>query len=128
MMKTVSEIRSGFPILSRKVYGKNLVYLDNAATAQKPQRVLDKWLEINQLSNANAHRAVHFLSGVATEEYEGSRDRVKEWIHAAGREEIIFTSGATASINLVAFSFGEAFIPLYSIDSISNRFDYHYPC
>ena len=110
MMKTVSEIRSGFPILSRKIYGKNLVYLDNAATAQKPQRVLDKWLEINQLSNANAHRAVHFLSGVATEEYEGSRDRVKEWIHAAGREEIIFTSGATASINLVAFSFGEAFI------------------
>ena len=110
MMKTVSEIRSGFPILSRKVYGKNLVYLDNAATAQKPQRVLDKWLEINQLSNANTHRAVHFLSGVATEEYEGSRDRVKEWIHAAGREEIIFTSGATASINLVAFSFGEAFI------------------
>ena len=110
MMKTVSEIRSGFPILSRKVYGKNLVYLDNAATAQKPQRVLDKWLDINQLSNANAHRAVHFLSGVATEEYEGSRDRVKEWIHAAGREEIIFTSGATASINLVAFSFGEAFI------------------
>ena len=110
MMKTVSAIRSGFPILSRKVYGKDLVYLDNAATAQKPQQVLNKWLEINQFFNANAHRAVHYLSGVATEEYEGTRDRVKDWIHAAAREEIVFTSGATASINLVAFSFGEAFV------------------
>ncbi len=109
-MKTVSEIRSEFPILSRQVYGKDLVYLDNAATAQKPQQVLNKWLEINQFFNANAHRAVHYLSGVATEEYEGARDRVKDWIHAAAREEIVFTSGATASINLVAFSFGEAFV------------------
>ena len=109
-MKTVSEIRSEFPILSRQVYGKDLVYLDNAATAQKPQHVLNKWLEINQFFNANAHRAVHYLSGVATEEYEGTRDRVKDWIHAAAREEIVFTSGATASINLVAFSFGEAFV------------------
>ncbi len=110
MMKTVSEIRSGFPILSRKVYGKDLVYLDNAATAQKPKQVIDKLLEINNLYTANAHRAVHYLSGKATEAYEGARDAVTAYIGAGSREEVIFTSGTTASINLVAFSFGEAFI------------------
>ena len=110
MMKTVSEIRSGFPILSRKVYGKDLVYLDNAATAQKPQQVIDKLIEINNLYTANAHRAVHYLSGKATEAYEGARDAVTAYIGAGSREEVIFTSGTTASINLVAFSFGEAFI------------------
>ncbi|MBQ7517938.1 MAG: SufS family cysteine desulfurase [Bacteroidales bacterium] len=109
-MKTVSEIRSGFPILSRKVYGKDLVYLDNAATAQKPQQVIDKLIEINNLYTANAHRAVHYLSGKATEAYEGARDAVTAYIGAGSREEVIFTSGTTASINLVAFSFGEAFI------------------
>ena len=109
-MKTIEEIRAEFPILSRTVYGKPLVYLDNAATAQKPQRVLDKWLEINQISNANAHRAVHCLAGEATEAYEGARDAVRAFLNAGSREEIIFTSGATASINLVAFSFGEWFV------------------
>ena len=109
-MTAIEQIRAEFPILSRTVYGKPLVYLDNAATAQKPQRVLDKWLELNQISNANAHRAVHCLAGEATEAYEGARDAVRAFLNAGSREEIIFTSGATASINLVAFSFGEWFV------------------
>ena len=109
-MLTVSEIRSLFPTLSRKVYGKDLVYLDNAATSQRPQSVLDKWNEISAHSNANIHRAVHRLSDEATQAYEESRDAVKEFLNASQREEIIFTSGTTAAINLVAFCFGEAFI------------------
>ena len=96
-MTAIEQIRAEFPILSRTVYGKPLVYLDNAATAQKPQRVLDKWLELNQISNANAHRAVHCLAGEATEAYEGARDAVRAFLNAGSREEIIFTSGATAS-------------------------------
>ena len=110
MMKTVSEIRELFPALSRKVYGKNLVYFDNAATSQRPQAVLDRWNEISGLSNANIHRAVHRLADEATQAYEGARDAVREFLNAECREEIVFTSGTTASINLVAFSFGEAFI------------------
>ena len=110
MMKTVSEIRELFPALSRKVYGKNLVYFDNAATSQRPQAVLDRWNEISGFSNANIHRAVHSLADEATQAYEGARDAVREFLNAECREEIVFTSGTTASINLVAFSFGEAFI------------------
>ena len=110
MMKTVSEIRELFPALSRKVYGKNLVYFDNAATSQRPQAVLDRWNEISGFSNANIHRAVHRLADEATQAYEGARDAVREFLNAECREEIVFTSGTTASINLVAFSFGEAFI------------------
>ena len=109
-MATVNEIRNLFPALSRKVYGKDLVYLDNAATSQRPQSVLDKWQEIGTYSNANIHRAVHRLSDEATQAYEQSRDAVKMFLNAAEREEIIFTSGTTASINLVAFCFGEAFV------------------
>ena len=109
-MKTIEEIRALFPALSQEVYGKPLVYLDNAATAQKPRSVSDKLLEINNLYTANAHRAVHYLAGKATEAYEGARDAVAQWIGAGSREEVIFTSGTTASINLVAFSFGEAFV------------------
>ena len=109
-MATVNEIRNLFPALSRKVYGKDLVYLDNAATSQRPQSVLDKWQEIGAYSNANIHRAVHRLSDEATQAYEQSRDAVKKFLNAAEREEIIFTSGTTASINLVAFCFGEAFV------------------
>lgn len=103
-------IRSVFPVLSRKVYGKDLVYFDNAATSQRPQSVLDKWNEISSLSNANIHRAVHRLADEATQAYEEARDVVREFINAERREEIIFTSGTTASVNLVSFSFGEAFI------------------
>ena len=109
-MSTVKEIRNLFPVLSRKVYGKDLVYLDNAATSQRPQVVLDKWNEISAYSNANIHRAVHRLADEATQAYEQARDEVKDFLNAAEREEIVFTSGTTASINLVAFCFGEAFI------------------
>ena len=109
-MATVSEIRKMFPILSRKVYGKDLVYFDNAATSQRPQTVLDKWNEISSWSNSNIHRAVHCLSDESTQAYESARDAVKDFLNASSREEIVFTSGTTASINLVAFSFGEAFV------------------
>ena len=107
---SVSEIRSQFPILSHTVFGKPLVYLDNAATAQRPQAVVDLWQKLALEENANIHRAVHHLAAQATDAYEGARDAVKEFLNAASREEIVFTSGATASMNLVAFSFGEAFI------------------
>ena len=99
-----------FPALSRKVYGKDLVYLDNAATSQRPQAVIDLWNEITARSNANIHRAVHRLADEATQAYEGARDAVRQFINAEFREEVIMTSGTTASINLVAFSFGEAFV------------------
>ncbi len=106
----IKEIRSMFPALSRKVYGKDLVYLDNSATSQRPQSVIDEWTRISSESNANIHRAVHRLADEATQAYEGARDAVKDFLNAEVREEIIFTSGTTASINLVAFSFGEAFV------------------
>ena len=107
---TVKETRALFPILDTQVYGKPLIYLDNAATAQRPESVVNKWNGLVHTSNANIHRAVHKLAADATEEYENTRNAVAEFLNAACREEIIFTSGATASINLVAFSFGEAFI------------------
>ena len=107
---SVSEIRKQFPILSRTVYGKPLVYLDNAATAQRPLAVTDLAGKLALEENANIHRAVHHLAARATEAYEGARDAVKDFLNAASREEIVFTSGATAAINLVAFSFGEAFV------------------
>lgn len=109
-MAAIDDIRSVFPALSRKVYGKNLVYFDNAATVQRPQSVIDCWNRMAVDSNANIHRAVHRLAEEATEAYESARDTVKNFINAASQEEIVFTSGATASVNLVAFSFGEAFI------------------
>ena len=106
----VHEIRSMFPALSRKVYGKDLVYFDNAATSQRVQSVLDEWNRISAESNANIHRAVHRLADEATQAYEAARDAVKGFLNASAREEIIFTSGTTAAVNLVAFSFGEAFV------------------
>lgn len=106
----VNDIRNMFPILSRKVYGKNLVYFDNAATSQRPQSVIDEWNRISAESNANIHRAVHCLADEATQAYEASRDAVRDFLNAEFREEIIFTSGTTASVNLVAFCFGEAFV------------------
>ncbi len=104
------DLRKKFPTLSRKVYGKDLVYFDNAATSQKPQSVIDEWNRITVESNANIHRAVHRLADEATQAYEASRDAVKEFMNAEYREEIVFTSGTTAAINLVAYSFGEAFV------------------
>ena len=106
----ITDIRSMFPALSRKVYGKDLVYLDNAATSQRPQSVIDEWNRISAESNANIHRAVHRLADETTQAYEQARDAVKDFLNAGVREEIIFTSGTTASINLVAFCFGEAFV------------------
>lgn len=103
-------MRDQFPQLSEQVYGKRLVYLDNAATSLRPQRVIDLWNDLSSHKNANLHRAVHHIAAVATEEYESTRDAVQKYLNAEFREEIIFTSGATASINLVAFSFGEAFV------------------
>ena len=109
-MARIEEIRSLFPALSRKVYGKDLVYFDNAATSQRPQSVIDMWTKITSESNANIHRAVHRLADEATQAYEQARDSVRDFINARSREEIIFTSGTTAAVNLVAFSFGEAFV------------------
>ena len=109
-MSRIEEIRSMVPILGRKVYGKDLVYFDNAATAQRPQSVIDEWNRISSVSNANIHRAVHILASEATDAYEDARTAVKEFINAGSREEIIFTSGTTASINLVAFCFGERYV------------------
>ena len=106
----VNDIRAQFPALSRKVYGKDLVYFDNAATSQRTQSVIDEWNRISSESNANIHRAVHRLADEATQAYEAARDAVKDFLNASGREEIVFTSGTTAAINLVAFCFGEAFI------------------
>ena len=109
-MTLVKEIRSKFPALSRKVYGKDLVYFDNAATSQRVQSVVDEWKRVSEESNANIHRAVHCLADEATQAYEQARDAVKEFINAESREEVVFTSGTTAAVNLVAFSFGEAFV------------------
>ena len=109
-MAIIEEIRSLFPVLSRKVYGKDLVYFDNAATSQRPQSVIEMWNRITSESNANIHRAVHRLADEATQAYEAARDTVKDFLNADSRQEIIFTSGTTASVNLVAYSFGERFV------------------
>lgn len=109
-MISVNEIRHMFPLLSRQIYGKQLIYFDNAATSQRPQSVLDLWNRLSTQSNANIHRGIHRLSEEATAEYENTRDYVRQFLNAQHREEIVFTSGTTAAINLVAFSFGEAFV------------------
>ena len=106
----IEQLRKQFPALSGTVYGKPLVYLDNAATIQRPVSVIDKWVDLTERHNANLHRAVHKMAAEATEEYESARDAVRAFLNAGSREEIVFTSGATASINLVAFCFGEAFV------------------
>ena len=109
-MSNPEEIRKEFPILEQTVYGKPLVYLDNAATTQKPQCVIDAQSEVYTTINANVHRGVHHLSQVATEAMEHARNTVKEFIGAAHSHEIIFTRGTTESINLVASSFGGTFL------------------
>ena len=109
-MADIREIRNQFPALTRKVYGKDLVYLDNAATSQRVQSVIDLWNRISTESNANIHRAVHRLADEATTAYEDARNAVRDFLNAEFREEIIFTSGTTASINLAAYCFGESFI------------------
>lgn len=105
----INKIRSDFPILSREVYGKPLVYLDNAATTQKPRCVMEKITDMYTSVNANVHRGVHFLSQAATDEHEAARRTVARFIHAASENEIVFTRGATESINLVASSYCRTF-------------------
>ena len=102
----VQKIRNDFPILKIMVHGKPLVYLDNAATTQKPQYVIDRTNNYYEKYNANIHRGVHALSQEATEAFESSRIIIKNFINALGKNEIIFTRGTTESINLVASTYG----------------------
>lgn len=110
MAPDISNIRKDFPILDQKVNGKPLIYFDNAATSQRPIQVIERVDEFSLRTNANIHRATHFMANKTTEAFEASRETVRQYINAAEATEIIFTSGTTESINLVAFSFGEAFI------------------
>ena len=107
---TINDIRGMFPALQQQVYGHPLVYFDNAATSQRLASAIRRMDGLALGANANIHRAVHKLASDATEEYDSSRDAVRDFINAGSREEIVFTSGTTASINLVAYSFGETFI------------------
>ena len=102
----VNRIRKDFPILAMPVYGKPLVYLDNAASAQKPKAVLDRLQHAYTAEYANVHRGLHYLANAATEAYEGAREKVRAFLNAARTEEIIFTRNATEAINLVAYTFG----------------------
>ena len=109
-MFDVEKIREEFPILHREVYGKPLVYLDSGATAQKPRTVIETVDRLHRELNANIHRGVHFLSEEATMLYEAARERIAAFVGAAAKEEIIFTAGATASLNTVAYAWGDAFV------------------
>ncbi|MBT8382624.1 MAG: cysteine desulfurase [Ignavibacteria bacterium] len=104
----LDKIRGDFPILNKKVHGKNLVYLDNAATTQKPVQVLNKLEEYYSTTNANIHRGVHALSQHATDAFESARIKIKQFINALGKNQIIFTRGTTEAINLVAQAYGKA--------------------
>ena len=106
----VNKIREDFPILQQKIYNRSLIYFDNAATSQRPQRVIDALTRTYTEYYGNIHRAAHFLADKATAAYEETREKSRKLINAETREQIIFTKGTTESINLVAFSFGEAFI------------------
>lgn len=110
MSYNIEDIRKDFPILEREVYGKPLVYLDNAATTQKPRCVVEAITDEYYSTNANVHRGVHFLSQQATDLHEAARERVRSFINARSTAEILFTRGTTESLNLVAASFGEAFL------------------
>jgi cysteine desulfurase / selenocysteine lyase len=102
----VDRIREDFPILATKVYGKPLVYLDNAASAQKPRAVLDRLERAYTSEYANVHRGLHYLANAATEAYEGAREKVRTFLNAEKPQEIVFTRNATEAINLVAYTFG----------------------
>jgi len=110
MIPDISKIRKDFPILDQKVNGKPLIYFDNAATSQRPIQVIERMNEFSLRTNANIHRATHYLANKTTEAFEASRETVRQYINAAEAAEVIFTQGTTESINLVAFSFGEAFV------------------
>jgi cysteine desulfurase / selenocysteine lyase len=106
----IQQVRSDFPILQQQVYKKPLVYLDNGATTQKPQVVIDTIRELLETRNSSIHRGIHYLSEQMTGRYEAARETVREFLNAASTDEIIFTSGATGSINTVAFSLGEKYV------------------
>ncbi len=106
----INAIRADFPILSRTVYGKPLVFLDSGASAQKPRQVIDRMKDLLEQDYANVHRGLHYLSGAATDAYEGARERVRQFINAASVEEVVFTKNATEGINLVAASYGRRFL------------------
>src|SRR6201995_4503620 len=103
----VARVREEFPSLGLKFYGKPLVYLDNAASAQKPTAVLDRMTEAYKSEYANVHRGLHYLANAATEAYEGGRAKVAKFLNAKRNEEIVFTRNASEAINLVAYSWGE---------------------
>src|SRR5579885_3560494 len=105
-MFDVQRIRADFPILSRQVHGRPLVYLDNAATSQKPSQVVQALVEFYERHNANVHRGVHTLSQEATDLYEAVREKTARFLGAERAEEIVFTRGTTESINLVAHAWG----------------------
>jgi len=110
MIPDIYKIRKDFPILDQKVHRKPLIYFDNAATSQRPIQVIERMNEFSLRTNANIHRATHYLANKTTEAFEASRETARQYINAAEAAEVIFTHGTTESINLVAFSFGEAFI------------------
>ncbi len=127
----VADIRKGFPILAREVYGKPLVYLDNAASAQKPQAVIDAMHEVITNEYANVHRGLHYLSNEATGKFEEARKTVARFLNAPSDHDIVFTSGATDAINLVADSYGENIgegdeIILSVMEHHSNIVPWHY--
>jgi len=109
-VKDISEIRNDFPILGRTVYDKPLIYFDNGATTQKPVCVIDAVREVYTSYNGNIHRGVHAMSDLTSEAFENAREKARRFINAEEKEEVIFTSGTTGSINAVAFSFGEKYI------------------
>ena len=106
----INNIRSRFPVLDQQINGKQLIYFDNAATTQKPDSVINAITEYYASYNANIHRGLHSLAEKATAAYENTRKTIQEFIHAAEVEEIIFTSGTTESINLVASAYGRKFV------------------
>ena len=110
MKLDIEQIKKDFPILQQRIYNKNLIYLDNAATTQKPQQVIDTVNEYYSKYNSNIHRGVHYLSEKTTQAYENSRETIKKFINAKNDYEVIFTNGTTSSINTVAFSYGEKFV------------------
>ena len=124
MNRILEDIRAAVPALSQQVYGKPLVYLDNAATSQKPVQVIEMVNMMNSGLNGNVHRAMHYLSEQATMLYEQARERARQYINAPDRENVIFTSGATAAINLVASSFCYKF--LKNGDSVVIAGDSHH--
>jgi len=117
----VEALRADFPILAERPYGKPLVYLDNAASAQKPRAVIERLTHAYSHEYANVHRGLHYLANAATEAYEAARESVRRFLNAGSQEEIVFTRSTTEAINLVAASFGLAHIGHAENDRIDTR-------